>query len=54
MSHYFGNSNSDNAEYFAAKKPEEVASICINKANTFFNLLRSNAYLEKLHKMWRA
>jgi hypothetical protein len=54
MSQYFNNSASSNDEYFAAKKPEEVASICIGKANTFFNILRSNAYLEKLHKMWRA
>lgn len=54
MSGYFGNGNSDNTEYFAAKAPEKVASVCLAKAESFFNILRSNAYLEKLQKMWRA
>jgi len=54
MSSYFGNQNSDNAEYFAAKSPEKVASVVLAKADTFFNLLRSNAYLEKINHMWRA
>lgn len=40
--------------YFAAKKPEEVASVALGKADSFFNLLRANAYLEKVANMWRA
>lgn len=40
--------------YFAAKAPNEVASILIGKGRSFFNLLESNAYLEKLNNMWRA
>lgn len=54
MSNYFGNQNSDNAEYFAAKKAPDLATVCLAKADTFFNLLRSNAYLEKINHMWRA
>lgn len=40
--------------YFAAKKAEEVASVLMGKSSSFFNLLRANAYLEKLQRMWRA
>lgn len=41
-------------EYFAAKPPDQLASILINKGRSFYNLLESNAYLEKLNNMWRA
>jgi hypothetical protein len=41
-------------QYFAAKKPEDVAACLIAKADSFFNLLRANAYLEKVANMWRA
>lgn len=40
--------------YFAARKPEECAASALNKAQSFYNTLRSNAYLEKLKNMWRA
>src|ERR1700674_2806184 len=41
-------------EYFASKKPDQLASILLNKGRSFYNLLESNAYLEKLNNMWRA
>lgn len=41
-------------EYFAAKDADKLASILLNKGRSFFNLLESNAYLEKLNNMWRA
>lgn len=43
-----------NSVYFAAKPANEVASSALDKAQSFFNLLRANAYLEKLQRMWRA
>lgn len=42
----------DNNMYFAAKKAEDTASILLERADSFFNILRSNAYLEKLAKSW--
>src|ERR1017187_3535429 len=45
-------SNSD--EYFAAKESDQLANILLNKGRSFYNLLESNAYLEKLNNMWRA
>jgi hypothetical protein len=47
-------SSKHNDEYFAAKEPDQLASILLNKGRSFFNLLESNAYLEKLNNMWRA
>jgi len=41
-------------EYFADKEPDQLASILLTKGRSFFNLLESNAYLEKLNNMWRA
>jgi len=41
-------------EYFASKEPEKVASVLLEKAKSFFNTLESNAYLEKINKMWKA
>lgn len=51
-----GQSNYQSAEetYFAAKPAEDVASNLLEKSASFFNLLRANAYLEKLQRMWRA
>lgn len=51
-----GQSKYQSAEdvYFAAKKPEDVASILLEKSASFFNVLRSNALLEKIQRMWRA
>lgn len=43
------NYKSSDEIYFAAKKPEDVASVALDKAASFFNLLRANAYLEKLN-----
>lgn len=40
--------------YFALKPAQECANSLMQKGNTFFEILRSNAYLEKLVKMWRA
>ena len=39
--------------YFASKDPKDTAGIVLEKAQSFFNLLRANAYLEKLQNMWR-
>lgn len=41
-------------EYFAKKKAEDCAGILLSKGESFFNLLRANAYLEKMSRMWRA
>ena len=40
--------------YFAAKPAKDAAGIVLAKAQSFFNLLRANAYLDKLQNMWRA
>ena len=40
--------------YFAAKSPEDTAANLMKKADSFFSLLRSNAYFEKMQKMWKA
>ena len=40
--------------YFAQKKAEDCAGILLSKGDSFFNLLRANAYLEKMSRMWRA
>lgn len=41
-------------KYFAAKKAEDCASVVLNKAQSFYNVLRSNAFIEKINRMWRA
>lgn len=40
--------------YFAAREPKEKASTLLQKASSFFTVMKSNAYLDKIHKMWRA
>lgn len=45
---------SSSDQYFASKEPDQLASILLNKGRSFYNLLESNAYLEKLNNMWRA
>lgn len=40
--------------YFAKKKAEDCAGILLSKGDSFFNILRANAYLEKMSRMWRA
>ncbi len=49
-----GSSKKNLDEYFAAKEADQLASTLLNKGRSFFNLLESNAYLEKLNNMWRA
>jgi len=44
----------DKEEYFAKKEPKATANILLEKSRTFFNVLESNQYLEKLRKMWKA
>lgn len=44
----------DKEVYFASKEPKDVAYILLEKSKTFFNVLESNSFLEKLRKMWRA
>ena len=39
--------------YFAAKEAKDTAGILLAKGDSFFNLLRANAYLEKLNRSWR-
>jgi hypothetical protein len=47
--------NQQNTEqYFASKKAEDCASILLAKGDSFFNVLRANAYLDKMMRMWRA
>lgn len=46
--------NNDKETYFASKDPKETAYVLLQKSRTFFNVLESNSYLEKLRKMWRA
>lgn len=44
-------SNPDDG-YFAAASPNRLASTCLDKAESFYNLLTANFYLDKLAKMW--
>lgn len=40
----------NNPVYFAAEEdPTKVASVVLERGASFFNLLRSNAYLEKIN-----
>lgn len=38
--------------YFAAKDSTNTASILLNKASTFFNVWRSNEYIDKMNVSW--
>lgn len=38
--------------YFAASEPKNLASICLSKSQSFFNVQQSNQYLDKLRKNW--
>src|SRR5258706_2371327 len=44
----------DTKQYFAVKEPEETASILLQKAQSFFNDMTKNNYLDKLRIMWKA
>lgn len=39
--------------YFAAQEPEKLASTCLAKANSFYNTLDANFYLDKLSRQWQ-
>lgn len=39
--------------YFAAQEAEKLASSCMAKAQSFYNTLDANFYLDKLAKMWQ-
>lgn len=40
--------------YFASRPPEETSAVLMSKAQSWFNNLDSNGYLEKLRDMWGA
>lgn len=40
--------------YFAAKPANECASILLSKSRTFFNRMETNAYIDKITRMWKA
>lgn len=40
--------------YFAAKEATKVAGVVLERGASFFNVLRANAYIEKLQRMWNA
>lgn len=44
----------DNSVYFAAKEAKEAAAVLLEKSKTFYKVLESNYYLDKLDQMWRA
>lgn len=46
-------SSKPDSVYFAAKEPKECANILLNKAATFFNVWRSNEYIDKMNVSWR-
>lgn len=47
-----GNSNNDGI-YFAAKEAKDTAGILLQRAQSFYNVLSTNSYLDKLQGMWR-
>ena len=54
MSIYDTSGSSKDSIYFASKEGKETASVLLNKAKSFYNVLEANAYLEKLGRMYRA
>lgn len=44
----------DRETYFAKKEAKATAHALLDKSRTFFNVMESNQYLEKLRKMWKA
>lgn len=47
-----GGSNGDGV-YFAAKEAKETTAILLQRAQSFYDVLSTNSYLEKLQSMWR-
>lgn len=45
--------NNETDVYFAARSAENCASTLMQRGDSFFNQLRSNAYLEKIARMWK-
>lgn len=43
----------DANKYFAARAPEQTASVLLSKAETFYNVLNSNSYINKMKDMYR-
>lgn len=43
----------DSLVYFAAKSPEKTAADLLKKGRTYFNVLESNRYLDKIRDMFR-
>ena len=41
-----------NDQYFAAKEAKDCASVLLDKSDSFFNVLRANAFLDKMSRMW--
>jgi hypothetical protein len=46
------NNTSSTDAYFAAKPAKDCASVLLGKADSFFNILRANAFLDKMSRMW--
>jgi hypothetical protein len=47
------NNDKSNIEtYFAAEDAEKLASTCLSKASSFYNILTMNYYLDNLVRMW--
>lgn len=38
--------------YFASEEPKKTAGILLQKSSSFFNVLKANAYLEKIRSSW--
>jgi hypothetical protein len=45
--------NRAESQYFANKEGKDCASVLMNRSTSFFNMLSSNAYLEKINRMWK-
>lgn len=50
----YGRMGSRSDVYFAAQEPNKCAGDLIERSQSFMNVLRSNAYLDKLQRMYRA
>ncbi len=45
---------SNNSEYFAAADADKLASTCLQKTSSFYQILSNNFYLDQLARMWLA
>lgn len=39
--------------YFAQREATKVASVCLDRSATFFNVLKNNSYLDKIQNSWK-